>query len=146
MLESTDFALDMNWFFGFVASTSEGALSFNGRFSTVSFCKVNFWAPGNRFPTFPSNLLSCIFSSNFDESTVSMLRSACPLNIEGDNFIGDMSFAVDSLDSDDFSLGETNLSSCWSIFDAISLDFVGKAGKLVPGLLSFTFSSIRVGF
>jgi hypothetical protein len=70
-----------------------------------------------------------------------MLRRACPRSIEGDNFIDELSLIAGSLDSEDFSLGETNLSSCCNIFVAISLDFEGKGGKLVLALVPFTFSS-----
>jgi hypothetical protein len=61
--------------------------------------------------------------------------------MEDDNLVGDLSLTFGILSTDDFSLGETTLSSCCSIFEAISLDFDGKGGKLLLGMVSSSFSA-----
>jgi hypothetical protein len=58
--------------------------------------------------------------------------------MDGDNLAGD------------FSLDETNTSSCCNIFDAISLDLEGTGVKVVPWTLlfalSFNGSPAKTGF
>lgn len=60
--------------------------------------------------------------------------------MDGESLVGDLSLTVRRLVSDDFSFGETNLSSCSRILEAILLDFEGTVEKLVLGTALSPFS------